>query len=419
MELYEGWIQRIEPGAFEKLSKLIKLSVQEQNITLLEDYTFRGLEALVHLDLEVSKLRSIAPHAFDGLKSLERLHLSENSLTHLPDEIFDNIGSLYALDVSYNRLKSFIYPNLKAEKLTLHYNSLTRLHINDHMRFVLANDNRIRTITGTGRHVTELRLNDNAISDVTAIARMTNLTKLCLSNNPLQPDSVFASLTNLQALLLSNTSIEISESTFANLSSMILLDLSFNKLTRLNFRMLSSMNDLETLIVAHNRIQMINFIELREYLPELQILEICDNGWNETYMEHMLLQMKQHRLWRYREKIPKIQLFREYFNDLCVLILYGDFGKDSDYSINYDLVTQGNESEALYPTSSPSLAHEDSGTDKSTDTPTTPPENNSDLEPTLAVSLNITTNTLPSEDHIAPDDQLKVVGPSPLYVVFQ
>ncbi|XP_050079374.1 carboxypeptidase N subunit 2-like [Anopheles maculipalpis] len=449
IELLEGSIQRIEPGAFEKLPNLIKIDIRRQNISTLEDYTFRGLGALEILDLFSNNLTSIAPFAFDGLKSLSRLTLSGNKLTQLPAKLissspmlksialshnlltslpegfFDNIDFLLRLDLTNNRLETFDFPDLKVMLLFLRNNSLTSLTIEDHVRFVQANQNRIRTITGTGRNVTDLVLNDNAISDVTALSHMTNLTKLSLSNNPLRSDSVFSSLPYLQELLLSNTSIKISENTFANLSSMVLLDLSFNNLTQLDFHMFSSMNELETLIVAYNQIQMINFIELREYLPKLRVLEICGNGWNSTYMEHTLMHMRYYKLKADVQGLSQSLLFQSFYVDLCSAKSETSTKasvEDADYSSEdvSDILEQ--EFAEFYPSSSPvpNQAGSEAGKPVPMST-TTIPTTMKDVavEPMTSVSVN-TAVTMPAADPSAvPADQQPVVGSSPLYVTFQ
>uniref|UniRef100_A0A182S7Y3 Leucine rich immune protein (Coil-less) n=1 Tax=Anopheles maculatus TaxID=74869 RepID=A0A182S7Y3_9DIPT len=309
--------------------------------------------------------------------------------------------------------------------LFLRNNSLTSINIDEHVTFVQANHNRIRTITGTGRNVTVLLLNDNAIANVTPITRMTTLTTLSLSNNPLLSDSVFASLTNLQELLLSNTSIEISDSTFANLSSMTLLDLSFNKLTQLDFRMFSSMYDLETLIVAFNHIQMINFIELREYLPKLHVLEICGNGWNATYMEHMLTHMLYYRLLADMQGHSLTPFFQSFYIDLCSMKSETSSKasvEDTDYSVkvNNDILEM--DIAEFYPSSSPDSNPAGSETDKpfltsTTTKPTTMKD--SAVERTTSFSLN-TASIMPTADpSITPGEQQPVVGSSPLYVTFQ
>ncbi|XP_052888846.1 carboxypeptidase N subunit 2-like [Anopheles moucheti] len=450
IEIFHGSLQHIKPGAFEKLPTLIKLDIRGNDIRALEDYTFRGMDALEILDLNSNNLSSIAPNAFDGLKSLVRVVLSGNHITQLPAKlfssspmlrsialnnnlltelpvgIFDNIEQLIRLDLSHNRLKSFYFPDLKVLLLFLRNNTLTSLFIGDHAKFVQANQNRIEAIMGTGLNITDLVLTDNAITDVRPITRMINLSKLSLSNNPLRPDSVFASLEKLQELLLSNTSIQIGENTFANLRSMTLLDLSFNNLTELDFRMFSAMNELESLIVAYNRIEVINFIELREYLPELRVLEICGNGWNSTYLHRILYQMHRYKLQADMQGLAHSFIFSSLFVELCSTNSETSTKASPEYS-DYssenvsDILDQ--EIAEFYHTTSQSPVTTVKKTEKPTQISTTiktttVARENSVAEPTVAVRMN-TVSSMPSAAEVTPADQQPVVGSSPLYITFQ
>uniref|UniRef100_A0A182MN54 Uncharacterized protein n=1 Tax=Anopheles culicifacies TaxID=139723 RepID=A0A182MN54_9DIPT len=453
IELFQGSMRNIKPGTFSKLAKLVKLDLRNNNLGTLEDYTFRGLDMLQLLELTSNNLTSIAPHAFDGLKSLEHLALSGNRITHLPAKlfsstpmlkaivlnnnllselpfgIFDSIEQLARLDLSNNRLKTFDFPDLNVILLFLRNNTLTSIYINDHMKFVQANHNRIEMILGTGLNITDLVLTDNAITDVRPITRMTNLTKLSLSNNPLDPDSVFDSLSKLQVLLLSNTSIQISESTFTNLSSMTLLDLSFNNLTKLDFSLFSSMPELETLIVAYNRIEKINFIELREFLPDLRVLEICGNGWNATYLHRILYQMHRYKLHADMQGLSHSIIFSSIFVELCSVnpetstkasMEYSDYSLEN---VSDDLLDQ--EIAEFYPTTSTQSSVQ---AGKQTAKPfrtsttvqtTTEPKMNTVSEPAVAVRLDIVSSGMPIEDAVAPGDQQPMAGSSPLYITFQ
>uniref|UniRef100_A0A182TNR0 Uncharacterized protein n=1 Tax=Anopheles melas TaxID=34690 RepID=A0A182TNR0_9DIPT len=359
IEIFQGSLSRIEPGAFEKTPALFKIIIRSNVLSALEDYTFRGLDALHILYLISNNLTSIAPNAFYGLKNLTQLVLSGNQITQLPPTlfsttpmlrsvslsnnmltvlpagIFDSIDYLFKLDLSYNQLKTFDIPDLKVTLLFLHNNSLTSLHVSDHVKVVQANHNRIEKLSGIGFNITDLLLSDNAITDVTPIMLMKNISKLSLSNNPLQPDSVFGSLEHLEELFLSHTSIMVNEQTFANLSWMSLLDLSYNNMTELDFRMFSSMNKLKSLIVAYNRIETINFIELREYLPELRVLEICGNGWNATYMERMLSKMRKHKLRADMQGLSNSLIFSSVFVELCSAGVETTTKAANDYSDYY------------------------------------------------------------------------------------
>uniref|UniRef100_A0A182VQB0 Leucine rich immune protein (Coil-less) n=1 Tax=Anopheles minimus TaxID=112268 RepID=A0A182VQB0_9DIPT len=451
LEIFQGSLHNIKPGAFEMLKHLIKLDIRNNDVRTLEDYTFRGLDELQILELTSNNLTSIAPDAFDGLKSLVRVALSGNHIAQLPAKIFssspmlrtilltnnlltelpvgffDNIEELLRLDVSNNQLKTFNFPNLNVSQLLLRNNSLTSLYTNDHMKFVQANHNGIEMVMGTGLNIIDMVLSDNAISDVRPIRRMSNLIRLSLSNNPLLPNSVFASLPKLQELLLSNTSIQIGENTFVNLSALTLLDLSFNNLTQLDFSMFSSMAELESLIVAYNRIEHINFIELREYLPSLRVLEICGNGWNSTYLMRIIYQMHRYNLRADMQGLSHSIVFSSLYVELCssgtetstkASVEYNDYSLEN----LSDILVQ--EIDEFYPSTS---THSPVETTKQTVKPfettttvetTARPKVNTVEESAVAVTVK-TVSSLPSADAATPGDQQQVVGSSPMYITFQ
>ncbi|XP_058118843.1 leucine-rich repeat-containing G-protein coupled receptor 4-like [Anopheles ziemanni] len=337
LDINQGKLSNIEPGAFEKTPNLTNLNIRYNNISTLEDNTFRGLNALEILCIVSGKLTTISPKAFNGLKNLSHLTLTANQLTQLPDNlfasspsltminlahnllstvlpagIFNNIIELAQLDLSHNQLTAFKFPSLKASHVLLHNNSLTTLYLNDHFTLVEADHNRISKLSGTGAKLYTLQLTGNNLTDASPISRMINLTKLTLSNNPLQPNSVFNSLRRLEELLLSHTNITITNETFANMAELKLLDLSYNNLKELDFSMFSDLIELQTLIVAFNNIDKINFLEQREYLPNLQVLEICGNGWNATYLSHVLEYLKIYKL-----KADMYGHLKDTFMELC------------------------------------------------------------------------------------------------------
>ncbi|XP_058118850.1 leucine-rich repeat-containing protein 15-like [Anopheles ziemanni] len=457
LEIYQGTLSNIEPGAFEKTPNLTKVIIRNNKINTLQDDTFRGLDALEILFIISSELTTIGPNAFNGLKNLTHLTLMGNQLTQLPENlfasspalkainlahnlisnvlpagIFNNIIELARLDLSHNQLTAFEFPSLKASHVLLHNNSLTTLYLNDHFTLVQAEHNRISKLSGTSAKLHTLHLTENNLIDASPISRMINLTKLTLSNNPLQPNSVFNSLRRLEQLLLSHTNIKITNETFANMAELKLLDLSYNNLKELDFSMFSGLVELQTLIVAFNNIDKINFLEQREYLPKLRVLEICGNGWNATYLSHVLEYMKMYKLKADMHGFSHTMLFRDTFMELCAN------GEQAPKEVHYDDYDSSMESlpsvsfeqqfAEFYPSSTTTSTAKP--TASSTVSTTTPKRTTSKMtttsttglpKPSAEPSVRLATDTMVPV--VAPssgtNEQPAEVGSSSLYVTFQ
>uniref|UniRef100_A0AAG5CVC3 Leucine rich immune protein (Coil-less) n=1 Tax=Anopheles atroparvus TaxID=41427 RepID=A0AAG5CVC3_ANOAO len=455
LEIFQGVLNAIEPGAFDKVPNLTKIIIRNNHLDTLEDYTFRGLDGLEILFIISSELTTIAPNALDGLKNLTHLTLTGNRLTQLPENLFastpaletislaynqignnlpaglfGSVDELIRLDLSHNQLTSFDFPHLKVTQLQLQNNSLTSLFLSDHYMIVQAEVNRIAKLTGSGADLSILLLSENALTDIGPIAQMVNLTKLSLSSNPLQPNSVFNTLRHLDELLLSHTNIQITEQTFANMAELKLLDLSYNNLTELDFSLFSGLIELQTLIVAFNKIAKINFIEQREYLPKLRVLEICGNGWNTTYLTRMLDHMRMYKLKADMHGLSHTAIFKGTFVELCATGVDETMKpsmEDDDYSEDIsDILEQ--DIAKLFPSSSPSTSTT-KGT-APTRSPTTPFSMTTAKMNTAATSglpkpspqpsVRLATDTMTSV--VVPqsaDDQPSVVSSSPLWVTFQ
>uniref|UniRef100_A0A2M4ANS3 Putative carboxypeptidase n subunit 2 n=1 Tax=Anopheles triannulatus TaxID=58253 RepID=A0A2M4ANS3_9DIPT len=341
LEVFHGSMEIIEPGAFAKMPSLMKIVIQHNKLITVKGNTFAGLDELRLLSLAFNNLTSISAAAFAGLKNLSYLvltgnalstlpailfeptpklttiTLSHNAITSLPATLFDPLSYVSRLDLSNNQLESFQFPKLNVTLLVLQNNSLAELGLNDHVVYLKAEQNRISRLTGTGANLTTLILSENAITDLTPLLGMKKLSKLSLNGNPLEPNTVFNGFEGLHQLMISKTNIQITEQTFANLSQLELLDLSYNGITELDFHMFSSLIDLEILIVAFNQIETINFIELREFLPNLHVLEICGNGWNSTYLKSVLTHMRRYHLSADMQGLSSFFLFSPMFVELC------------------------------------------------------------------------------------------------------
>ena len=149
-------LKRIDPNAFEGLSNLRYLHLQNNSITNLEGISFGYLKHLQDLFLYGNKLKRIDSNIFKGLTFLRRLGLDYNEIEEIDDYAFETLSSLRDLLLSNNKLK-----RIHSNTFLISYNQLQNLHL-DHneieeidpkafeslskLMFLRLNKNRLKTI---------------------------------------------------------------------------------------------------------------------------------------------------------------------------------------------------------------------------------------------------------------------------------
>ncbi|XP_016120496.1 trophoblast glycoprotein-like [Sinocyclocheilus grahami] len=111
------------------------LSLQDNNIQVIESCAFCGLPRLLSLDLSHNRLMVVPPGAFYGLEQLRNLNLSNTLMTSGASQLplalsTDNLCDLQRLDLSGNRLEVIPlsgFGNLNLTTLILTNNSIATL----------------------------------------------------------------------------------------------------------------------------------------------------------------------------------------------------------------------------------------------------------------------------------------------------
>ncbi|XP_053695140.1 leucine-rich repeat-containing G-protein coupled receptor 4-like [Sabethes cyaneus] len=361
LEIFQGQLTKFNSDTFHGAGKLTKLVIRGNALTALEDYSFKGADNMKDLMISANPLRSVSEDAFANLHQLEILilahgeiaelpgrlfnnnralkviSLNSNQITSIDAEIFNGLDELAKLDLAENQLKVFDFKFLKASIVVLNNNSLEHLAVNEHCNSVYANNNRIQTITVDGNNMAKLSLINNRITDISNITKLTNLTSLSLGSNALVRDTGFSSLVALEELMLQSTYIDFSPDTFANLVNLKILDLSYNNLTTVDFKIFGSQNSLQVLSYVGNQIKYFNYLEAREYLPRLRVLEICKNGWNSSYFESNVARMKKFQINPDMHGFATHFLFRDDFINMCSEKLFVDYSYEDFAPIDADI----------------------------------------------------------------------------------
>ena len=320
LKLNRNWISEIIEGTFAKISRLEYLHLEHNIIEHLEVDVFTGLVNLKYVDLEGNKLQCVNPNTFLGLPKLQRLFLSKNSALYIQNgRNFINSHSLKLLDISGCNVSSVsveTFANVSAlETIDLRFNYLSSLDMNilkvlPNLSVLNLKSNWISEIIPGKFEKTSLleylHLDDNRIDHIEfdVFSGLVNLKYIYMEGNQLQylhPDT-FIRLPKLQSLILSKNSglhvptdrhfinshslkhfgisgcniSSVSVETFANVSALELLDLSYNDLRTVDINILKVLPELSVLKLEGNEISEI-IPGTFEMISRLQYLDLDHN----------------------------------------------------------------------------------------------------------------------------------------------
>ncbi|KAK6636750.1 hypothetical protein RUM43_010413 [Polyplax serrata] len=340
----------LDDRSFAHLTKLRELILDDCKLTKWPSGTLIGLGDLRNLSVRTHNTDwpelslEISPESFLTVRQLERLDLSFNNIWSFPESIFCPLTNLVALNVSQNRLQDV--GDLGFREKPPPPQSLISTH--EDIGDVLAPQpagiapctldiqtldvswNHFVLIPSSGfsalRRLRELYIHNNEITMVTekALAGLKNLEILDLSNNKivaLPPELFQDAAEGIKEIYLQNNSISILASgLFSNLKHLIALDLSKNHLTSVWITPLtfSGLIRLVLLNLGYNNISKLDPYLFND-LYTLQILNL-EHNLIETLPQGTFAPMKNlHTLILSYNKIRTLDAYS--LNDLYVLSL--------------------------------------------------------------------------------------------------
>ncbi|KAK4299276.1 hypothetical protein Pmani_028450 [Petrolisthes manimaculis] len=255
-----------------RLVNLSRNKLQDVSVLSFSQAEHICAPALRYLDISFNHLVSVPAFAFAALKNLQTLNMSLNGISKLEDKAMFGMYSLEVLDISGNLLTA-LPPELFQEN-----KRLTKLYIRNNSVSVLAPG----LFTGLSL-LLELELTDNQLTNTwvnsETFTDLLRLASLDLSNNRITrlDAATFRDLTNLQVLKLRQNMIEtISDYTFSGLHRLHTLQLSENRLKVVGEKTLAGLRGLQVLQLDHNEVFSVDSHALANS-SDLQELQLSHN----------------------------------------------------------------------------------------------------------------------------------------------
>ncbi|XP_043289095.1 protein artichoke-like [Venturia canescens] len=223
--LSDNCINELLPNSFSRLSQLINIDLDGNNISVIRNESLRGLNSVKFLDLSRNKIEAIERGAFRYLASMHTLSLANNKLTNLNEGMFDGLEYVVNLDLSSNNIKQITHDSfnglVKVYRLALAFNQIENLE----------------SSISTNTLISELFLNNNKLRKIAnGVFDLTTLSKLHVPYNLLSQinGAEFAGMHKLEVLDLRSNGITKIEKGFARyLGNVTELFLSDNPIERL------------------------------------------------------------------------------------------------------------------------------------------------------------------------------------------
>ena len=269
---------------------------------LANTYFSAGLGSLTHLHLDNNELRTIEAFAFKNLFGLIELHLEFNSISKLESNAFFNLSNLARLYLGANRVTSLdaIHASLSAltrlESLDLQWNQIESLQadafsFSTKLKSLMLNNNKIKSLSNlTFVNLERLVFSQNKLDmfDLSSL-NAANVTHLDLSFNFLTNSASFPRrFLKLESLRLRNVTFlqsTLSFDLFMN-ERIQILDLSCNDLSDSHLAMLTNLRRVTSLELRHVGLRNLTQIQL----PKFSYLKYLDLSFNRlTYVDYDLI----------------------------------------------------------------------------------------------------------------------------------
>ncbi|KAJ5077449.1 hypothetical protein M0811_05972 [Anaeramoeba ignava] len=270
----------------QKLTSLTELDLHENLIETFPDLSFGYLQSLIKLNASRNCIRSI-PECVQNLNSLRELDLNGNSLPVLPQH-FSSLTNLQMLNLSNNVIKNLEMNNglqglVSLHRFDLSYNLVEKIPETikylKNLRILIADFNRISLIHdafGNLSKITQTTFENNKLKDLpNSFGKLSgSLLDLNLRSNKFKEiPGVLQQLRELQVLIMSRNKIS---SFTLQLTKLIDLDLSDNRIERFEDNAFMHLHSISKLNLAKNRIS--SLPESVSTMRNLSMLNLSSNN---------------------------------------------------------------------------------------------------------------------------------------------
>ncbi|WP_149042796.1 leucine-rich repeat domain-containing protein, partial [Listeria monocytogenes] len=187
--------------------------------------------------------------------------LSEVGLNGLPSMTDFTLWRLPSIE----KVELTDLPNLT--NLTITDGNLSVLSLNEvfELNNVRLDNNQLSDISALSgmTNLTSLSMDNNQLSDISALSGMTNLTSLSMDNNQLSDISALSGMTNLTSLRMDNNQLS-DISALSGMTNLVTLTMSNNQLSDISA--LSGMTNLVTLTMSNNQLSDISALSNTGYI---------------------------------------------------------------------------------------------------------------------------------------------------------
>ncbi|CAH0713111.1 unnamed protein product, partial [Brenthis ino] len=280
---------------FARFINLKHFTLNNNFLTTLTEQELRKLNDLECLDLSSNRIKNIEDRAFIALRNLRELNLSYNEITYIHKELFEKNENLSKLLLANNNIEnieagSFDHKNISSFEIK--NNNLNGSIESETFKGIFVDNLDLsggelskigeKAFSSVGNSLLILNLSSNSIEtiDKTSFHSLELLLKLDLSYNKLT-DIEFDTF-DLKALteyyLQKNKIKKMDKTMFTHLFSLKTLDLSQNSISDIEINSFSELNSLENLILHSNHLVSSLKGNILTGLHNLNLLDISHTG---------------------------------------------------------------------------------------------------------------------------------------------